>query len=91
MTEFFNNTIYAHPHFNDNDLQVNDEKNTQIVKDSIDLTMTTYIRGELADISIRGDTKVIGANHMKSLISALIQFLLISNKFECQIQLNDIE
>lgn len=85
LTKFMNNTILAHPHFNDNDIQINRNKNQQIISESIDATMASYFRGELNDMSIHDESQFQGVNHMKSLISSISQFQLISDKFESKI------
>ena len=65
LTEFLNDTIYDHPHYNQG-------KNIKVIRDSIQKTIAAYMRGDIDDdLSFPYENLGKGTNHMKSLFSTL--------------------
>ena len=85
LTQFMNKHILNHPQYNDPKIEIDWVIDEKIIMGAIDKTMAAYFKGELNDNSIHDDYQAKGANHMKALIGALVQFQLISNKLECPI------
>ena len=68
MTAFMNEFMKKLPNYNDADLDDRDDKNDEIIKTSIDFTLTAYFFDIISENSLPEERRDRSVNHLKALI-----------------------